>query len=123
MRFWAVAILCTIPPFAIGTFYVYICIFVEVDNTYGIKYFNVLCTGVTIAIGLVVQFVYGRCCSSLRDDEDDDEVRILHKPPWPAPSRIFLTRLCGEQAVGAQSTPGLTQPLMAGEEPTPQRQL
>ena len=57
MRFWAVAILCTIPPFAIGTFYVYICIFVEVDNTYGIKYFNVLCTGVTIAIGLVVYTV------------------------------------------------------------------
>ena len=76
MRFWAVAILCTIPPFAIGTFYVYICIFVEVDHTYGIKYFNVLCTGVTIAIGLVVQFVYGRCCSSLRDDEDDDQVRL-----------------------------------------------
>ena len=88
VRFWAVAILCTIPPFAIGTFYVYICIFVEVDHTYGIKYFNVLCTGVTIAIGLVVQFVYGRCCSSLRD-EDDDEVRILHKSPWAAPGGSF----------------------------------
>ena len=89
VRFWTVAILCTIPPFAIGTFYVYICIFVEVDNTYGIKYFNVLCTGVTIAIGLVVQFVYGRCCSSLRDDEDDDQVRILHKPAWPDPGGSF----------------------------------
>ena len=82
MRFWAVAILCTIPPFAIGTFYVYICIFVEVDHTYGIKYFNVICTGVTIAIGLVVQFVYGRCCSSLRDDEDD-EVRLCAKISLP----------------------------------------
>ena len=59
VRFWAVAILCTIPPFAIGTFYVYICIFVEVDHTYGIKYFNVLCTGVTIAIGLVVATLHG----------------------------------------------------------------
>ena len=33
----------TLPPTIIGTVYAYICIFVEVDMTYGIPYFNVLC--------------------------------------------------------------------------------
>jgi hypothetical protein len=62
------AFLCTLPPAAIGTVYLYICIFVEVDHTYGIPYFNVLCCLATIGIGCVAQVIYGNCCSHCRED-------------------------------------------------------
>ena len=52
----------TLPPLIIGTIYLYICIAVEVDMTYGIPYFNVLCCAATIFIGFLIQVVYRNCC-------------------------------------------------------------
>jgi hypothetical protein len=64
-----VAILCTLPPGAIGTAYLYVCIFVEVDRSFGVPYFNVLCTVAVMAVGVVVQLIYGHFLGFLRHEK------------------------------------------------------
>ena len=46
----------------LGTAYLYVCVFVDVDNTYGIRYFNVLCCAAVVLLGLMVQLL-SHCCA------------------------------------------------------------
>ena len=62
------ALLCTIPPFLVGTLYIYTCVFVEEDHTMGVPYFNVQCMVATIIIGLLFHLFYALCLRHCRDD-------------------------------------------------------
>ena len=52
------AVLWALPPGLLGSIYLYVCIFVEVDYTYNIPYFNVLCCAATVLAGLLAQLLY-----------------------------------------------------------------
>ena len=45
-------------PCFIGTWYLYVVVFVTVDHSFGIPYFNVWITLVVICIGVLVQLIY-----------------------------------------------------------------
>ena len=62
------ALFCTIPPFLVGTLYIYTCVFVEEDHTMGVPYFNVQCMVATIIIGLLFHLFYALCLRHCRDD-------------------------------------------------------
>lgn len=51
------AVLWTLPPGLLGIIYLYVCIFLEVDYTYNIPYFNVLCCAATVLAGLLAQLL------------------------------------------------------------------
>ena len=70
------AVLWTMPPFLISTFYLIICVFVQVDPSFNgaFNFFhinlNVWCLIATIVIGLAVQLVYTNCFSFCRDEKN-----------------------------------------------------
>lgn len=58
------AMLVALMPAGISGWYIYTCVFLTVDTSFGIPYFNVLCLVATVAIGLVVQLLYTCGCSA-----------------------------------------------------------
>ena len=74
----AVALRWTLPPALLGTAYVYICVFIEVDHSFGIPYFNVLCTAATVGIGVFVHLCAWVCgCTGVKSTRDDGVQGLL----------------------------------------------
>ena len=82
----------------LGTAYLYVCVFVDVDNTYWIRYFNVLCCAAVVLLGLMVQLLSHCCAGAGLITPRSDSSRIIfnsgdHYPLSPEKPGANLTDL------------------------------